>query len=304
MLDNERVLELIKDKDENDICDFKSIYYDEHKKHDLIKDIISFANCTTSILDKYIIFNIDDLTREIGHMDKSTLPDISEICSLLHEYIEPHLIIEFNGFLHQKKYIAYLKISANNLNKPYVIKKDFIRNGKNLLSQGQVYVRRNASNNKANRHDLDEIYESREKHEIKLHSNEIIAREITINNSKSLFYTLRFLISNNSKFNYLIKEASIKISSQTNAFTINAKYIEDEKNIFKTPPVDMETVPFSIPPNTTIQKTLYCSVSEELTNRIKKSLIGNHSYSIKILATFTSGKVIQTDSTPCAIQYT
>lgn len=302
LMDKEKVLELVRNKNENDICDFKCRYYHENKKYDLIKDIASFANCTIS-LDKYIIFNIDDDTRNIGQMDENTIPDISEINSLLREYVEPHLLIELNKFTSQESWIAYLKISANNMDKPYVIKKDFIRESKTFLAQGQVYIRRNATNHKANRHDLDEIYESREKCEIKLYDEKITVKEVCINNLKTIFYTLRFIIKNDSKYNFLLQAAVVQFSSQAHSFIAKGKYIEDEKQFFSTSLNDIKTVPFSVLANTTTQKTLYFSVSEQGTNRLKENLSKEQPHTIKLTTTDTNGKTIQTDKIPCIIQY-
>lgn len=301
-MDKERVLELIRAKNENDICDFKCKYYEKSKKYDLIKDIVSFANCT-ALLDKYIIFNVYNDTYEIGQMDETTIPDISEINSLLREYVEPHIFIELNKFITQGSCIAYLKISANNMDKPYVIKKNFSRGGKSLLLQGQVYIRRNANNYMANRHDLDEIYETREKCEIKLYNTKITVREICINKSKNIFYTLRFIIKNNSKYNYLLQATKVQFSSQVYSFIAIGKYIEDENHFFSTSLNDIETVPFSILTNTTVQKTLYFSVSEDATEQLKKNLSDGQTCNIKLCATDTNGKKIQTDKITCIIQY-
>lgn len=155
MNDKERIWELINDKIENDICDFKLKYYDDNKKYEIIKDITSFANSPLP-LDKYIIFNVDNETRELGMLNKDTIPDVSEINNILREYCEPHIQIELNGFENDGKYIAYIKIKACNVDRPYIIKKDYSRNGKIYLSQGHIYIRRNANNYKANRHDLIE----------------------------------------------------------------------------------------------------------------------------------------------------
>lgn len=90
MNDKERIWELINDKIENDICDFKLKYYDDNKKYEIIKDITSFANSPLP-LDKYIIFNVDNETRELGMLNKDTIPDVSEINNILRENIANHI---------------------------------------------------------------------------------------------------------------------------------------------------------------------------------------------------------------------
>ena len=53
----EIIVELIKRNKETDFVDFKEFFYNNEKKHDLIKDVVSFAN-NVNVKNKYIIFEI------------------------------------------------------------------------------------------------------------------------------------------------------------------------------------------------------------------------------------------------------
>lgn len=302
MNDKERVLELINGKVENDLCDFKLEYYSSHKKYEVIKDILSFANSPISG-DKYIIFNVDNDTRETGSLNKSSIPDVSEIDSLLREYCEPYIQIELNGFYNNRKYIAYIKIKSSNTDKPYIIKKDYHKGGKIYLSQGQIYIRRNSNNYKANRRDLDEIYESREKRKISLVDDKIVVAEIMINKVKYTLHYLRFVLENKSKFNFSICKSEIEIHFEKNGFNLYGKYIEDLNTIFSQPLNDIGQVPFQIDANAVVQKTLYFSVTEQCTKLLQKMKQDENELFIKIRMIDISGKKVETELIKCELEY-
>lgn len=290
MLDKDRVLQLIFDKSENEVCDFKRQYYNESKKHDLIKDILSFSNAPT-LDDKYIIFNIDDNTREICDMQKDSIPDVSEINGILREYCEPHIDIEVDTFEHKNKDIAYIKISKNNLNKPYLVKKDFSRNNKILLHQGQVYIRRNASNYRANRHDLDEIFNSREKARIEICSK-ISSKEATIDKIKIKLHYIQFLVENNSNKNLLINKMEIVFNFADHAFSSNVKFIDEKDTTCFSSTNDIESASFSILAYYTIKKYAYVELSDNCIKYIDSSLKCGEKYDVHILMHCEDGRKV------------
>lgn len=150
---------LLATKQESDVFDIKLKYYEEDKKSSLIKDIVSFANCK-ELGDKFIIFGVEDKTFKIKGMS-GELPDISEIQSLLNPYIEPSIKIELGSQIVEGKEIKYIKIK-NCINKPYVIKKPYSKNGKTELREGEIYIRKNATNSIATRNDLIQMFMERE----------------------------------------------------------------------------------------------------------------------------------------------
>lgn len=89
MVDKDKVIELIERGQETDFCDFKRILpYSQESRYD--KRYSFFAN-STMCGDKYIIFNVDDETRQLCNMKIDSLPDVSEINGLLREYCEPYI---------------------------------------------------------------------------------------------------------------------------------------------------------------------------------------------------------------------
>ncbi len=168
---------LLATKQESDVFDIKLKYYEEDKKSSLIKDIVSFANCK-ELGDKFIIFGVEDKTFKIKGMS-GELPDISEIQSLLNSYIEPSIKIELGSQIVEGKEIKYIKIK-NCINKPYVIKKPYSKNGKTELRDGEIYIRKNATNSIATRNDLIQMFAEKEKFSIAINESAISSRAILL----------------------------------------------------------------------------------------------------------------------------
>lgn len=168
---------LLATKQESDVFDIKLKYYEEDKKSSLIKDIVSFANCK-ELGDKFIIFGVEDKTFKIKGMS-GELPDISEIQSLLNSYIEPSIKIELGSQIVEGKEIKYIKIK-NCINKPYVIKKPYSKNGKTELRDGEIYIRKNATNSIATRNDLIQMFAEKEKFSIAINESAISSRTILL----------------------------------------------------------------------------------------------------------------------------
>jgi hypothetical protein len=264
MVDKDKVIELIERGQETDFCDFKREFYHTAKKADVIKDILSFAN-STMCGDKYIIFNVDDETRQLCNMKIDSLPDVSEINGLLREYCEPYIGIELCCFSYKETNVAYIKISADYFDKPYMVKKDYVREGRTLLQQGQVFVRRNSDNYKANRRDLDEIYESREKRSIQVCKGEIEEREFVINNQ-----VLTFLFENNAKDNFLIEEIKVIFKCFGHCFSACVQDIIDIDSQKMAENDIISNIPFSVEPYTTIQKNLRFGLSSACIEKIQE----------------------------------
>ena len=168
---------LLATKQESDVFDIKLKYYEEDKKFSLIKDVVSFANCR-ELGDKYIIFGVENNTFKIEGMNDE-LPDISEIHSLLNTYIEPSIEIELGSQIIVGKEIRYIKIK-NCINKPYVIKKPYSKNGKTELREGEIYIRKNATNSIATRSDLIQMFAEKEKFSITINELAVSSRSILL----------------------------------------------------------------------------------------------------------------------------
>ena len=121
------IIDLIIAQDENDQVDFKEEYYSKDKKYDLIKDIVSFAN-NTQPHNKYIVFGIENSSWKTIGIDALSLPDVSEINDLLRTYVEPFINVLLGCFSYKNVTIGYIAIPHNDLNRPYVISKEYNKN--------------------------------------------------------------------------------------------------------------------------------------------------------------------------------
>ena len=97
---HEAIIELIKINKETDFVDFKEFFYSNEKKHDLIKDVVSFAN-NINVKNKYIIFGVVNSTGEIKGIEPESLLDISDIIDFLRVYVEPFVEVELDSFEYQ-----------------------------------------------------------------------------------------------------------------------------------------------------------------------------------------------------------
>lgn len=162
--------------------------------------------------DKYIIFNIDDETHKVGTEKIEKVPDISTINELIRGHVEPYIDVEIGEFSYANSNIVYIKILKKNMDRPYVIKKDKTQNGKCPIKQGDIFIRKSATNFKANRSDLDKIYDMREKRKVVIDAVEIKTKEYCLNNVIKEIFILPFIFENYSKSNYLLDSVEVRIS--------------------------------------------------------------------------------------------
>ena len=97
---------LIQTQQENEFVDFKQFYYHNDKKYDLIKDIVSFSNESTSV-DKYIVFGVINETWEVVGINLPQMPDVSNINDLLHMYVEPFIYVEVGQIKYNGKDLGF-----------------------------------------------------------------------------------------------------------------------------------------------------------------------------------------------------
>ena len=302
MTDKDKVIELIENGQETDFCDFKREFYHAAKKADMLKDILAFAN-STIYGDKFIIFNIDDKTRQLCKMRMDTIPDVSEINGLLREYCEPHIGIELSCFLYKGENVAYIKISTDFMDKPYIVKKDYAREGKVYLQQGQVFIRRNSDNFKANRRDLDEIYESREKRNIQVYNDEIEETEFVVNNQIRKFFLLDFVLENNAKDNFLIEQIKVIFKYPRHCFSACVKDIIniDSHKIVKSDIIN--NMPFSVEPYTTIRKKVSFELSDTCIEKIKEHFLNGNELVVGLEVSDTKKRKIYSEMKKCIVKF-
>lgn len=154
-MESDYIKRTIEDKKETNHVDFKRVFYRSLSESDLSKDIAAFAN-TVSDSDKYIIIGVDDKTREVLGIDENTLPDQDILDNYLSDNIEPFVNVEIGSIKYEENVaIGYIRVFANNLDRPYIIKKDCGKN--NSIRQGDIFVRKGTVIKKASRADLERI---------------------------------------------------------------------------------------------------------------------------------------------------
>lgn len=282
-LSEKEVIDLILAQDENDQVDFKLCYYTDLKKHELIKDIVSFAN-NIKMKDKYIIFGVENASWNIVGIEKTSLPDISSINDLLHTYVEPFIDIELGQFEYQGITIGFIRIPYKDLNRPYIISKEYSKNNVTSLRKGEVYIRKGATNFIANRNDLDSIYNNKGSFEINLHTREILISNIHINNVSYLTIQTRCVIQNNSARTIIVDDISLFIDCKSNVLEHNVEFVDDQKNVFTHKPETLSQIPMRLDSGDCLQKTIYCEISETAAMNLCKKAFNKQEISASLKA--------------------
>lgn len=213
-MDKEIVLRYIQNAKENSCVDFKREFYLSLKQSDLAKDVSAFANLINN-QDKYIIFGVDDETREIVGIDAQSFIKQDDIDSYLESKIEPFpevtcgLIKTEDG-----KTIGYIKVSSKNLNPPYVIKE--ICGKGSRIEKGDIFIRKGSCNKKALRADIDGMYMQNGELMLRIHDEISVVEPIYIENDisgKPIFGHIDMEIFNNTTRPLLICAGDIRIKS-------------------------------------------------------------------------------------------
>lgn len=269
------ISKLIQEQRENEFVDYKQFYYHDEKKYDLIKDVVSFSNEATSV-DKYIVFGVVNGTWEIKGIDLSTIPDVSIINDLLHTYVEPFIYIEIGQIKFAGVDLAYIRIPVDRADRPYVIKKDYSKQGKTYLRYGEIYVRKNANNFIASRRDLDCIYRNNGAFTISLFDSMVDVGAVQIRNNRKSFLQIRTVLANNTNHSINICRGTCDISTPQNTTQHECVYCEDKARNFSNAPSAISTVPIFFSPGLELQKSLYFSISDESTKLLlEKQREGN-----------------------------
>lgn len=256
-----QIINLIISQDENDQVDFKKEYYSKEKKYDLIKDIVSFAN-NIKPKDKYIVFGVENSTWNVLGIDRASLPDISEINNLLHSYVEPFIDVELGYLDYQGVTIGFIRIPHHDLNRPYVISKEYNKNKCVFLRKGEIYTRKGATNFIAERSDLDCIYHNKGTLDINLYTKELSFSNIRINGNSYLTGQVRCIIQNNTPKTIVIDSIHIFVHCGSNLIEHTVDFIDDQKNVFIKMPESLSQIPMQISSGDSLQKTVYFEISE------------------------------------------
>ena len=256
-----QIINLIISQDENDQVDFKKEYYSKEKKYDLIKDIVSFAN-NIKPKDKYIVFGVENSTWNVLGIDRASLPDISEINNLLHSYVEPFIDVELGYLDYQGVTIGFIRIPHHDLNRPYVISKEYNKNKGVFLRKGEIYTRKGATNFIAERSDLDCISHNKGTLDINLYTKELSFSNIRINGNSYLTGQVRCIIQNNTPKTIVIDSIHIFVHCGSNLIEHTVDFIDDQKSVFIKMPESLSQIPMQISSGDSLQKTVYFEISE------------------------------------------
>lgn len=294
----EYISSLIQNQQENEFVDFKQYYYHDDKKYDLIKDIVSFSNETTSV-DKYIVFGVINGTWETVGIDLSTMPDVSTINDLLHVYVEPFIYVEVGQIKYSGMDLGYIRIPVDRADRPYVIKKDYSKQGKTHLRCGEIYVRKNANNYIATRRDLDQIYRNNGAFLISVFNSTIDIGLVQIRNERKLFVQVRTVLANNTSHSINICGGTCDIITLRNLTQYECVYCEDKTHMFLNTPSTINAVPVSFSSGIELQKTLYFSISTESAELLLRKQREENRFRIKIDLFDVKGNKYTTQ--PCEI---
>lgn len=267
-IENE-IIGLILARDENDQIDFKKEYYSKEKKYDLIKDVVSFAN-NIKPQDKYIVFGIENATWNVSGIGANSLPDISEINNMLHMYVEPFIDVELGSFEYQGVTLGFIRIPHHDLNRPYVISKEYNKNKGVFLRKGEIYIRKGATNFVAERRDLDCIYQNKGTLDISLYTKEILISNVRINGSSCLAGQIRCVIQNNTPKTIVMDSIHVFIHCGSNLIEHSVDFIDDQKSIFSKKPESLLQLPIQISSGDSLQKTAYFFISETAASNLYK----------------------------------
>lgn len=279
MLREQKLKALIKNHKESELVDFKQEFYHKEKTQDLIKDIVSFANASDNE-EKYIIFGVDD-DSNILEVDYDSIRDISEINQILKEYCEPYIKVELHRFTYNEKKLLALVI-FDNADRPYLIKKDYKKKGDTLLRAGDIYIRHGATNFKANRDDLDSIYENREKIQLVVKDNLIQFINLRHGHKKEKVGYLQILIDNNSNKSIVVHNGSIHWQYHNTDTESPIVYIEQMQDGFSKELTNINVKPFQLQAHSQYQAMLFVKVSDGMIEIIKNKELEKEKLTISI----------------------
>lgn len=294
----EYISSLIQNQQENEFVDFKQFYYHDDKKYDLIKDVVSFSNEVTSV-DKYIVFGVINGTWETVGIDLSTMPDVSAINDLLHMYVEPFIYVEVGQIKYNGKNLGYIKIPVDRADRPYVIKKEYSKQGKIHLRCGEIYVRKNANNFIATRRDLDHIYRNNGAFLISVFDSTIDIGFVQIRNERKSFVQVRTVLANKTSHSINICSGTCDIFTSRNTTQYECVYCEDRTRKFTNVPSMISIVPVSFSSGMELQKSLYFSISAESAELLLRKQREENRFYIKIDLFDVNGNKYTTQ--PCEI---
>lgn len=293
----EFILKLINGNKETDFVDFKEYYYSNEKKHDLIKDVVSFAN-NVNVKNKYIIFGVVNSTGKIKGVQPESLPDVSDIIDFLRVYVEPFVEVELDSFEYQGVTIAYLTVLSSNTDRPYIIKKEYKKRSDIYLRQGEIYIRKGASNFIACRADLDKIYANKGTLEVGFYDKKLLVGQLLVGSKRHLIGKIRCVLFNNSSQSIVVDDIKLVMDCHSNSIEYSVDFVDDEKNVFSKQPSLLQSIPLQLESGACVQKTLYFMVSELSVKALYEKISPQHCLNAQICVNSVLGEKYYGDILP------
>ena len=208
MLEDEEIIDLIENYGECEYLDFKLSEYDTTSYNELLKDIIAFANAHNTN-DKYIIVSIKKLPDgNIQYNDIDSITDDAIYQDFITQYVEKSIIFNYLPFKYKEHKLGIFKISKDNYNnRPFLLKKDYVKNGKIIFRTGEGRIRHGSSTSPLNSRDYERIFnssKSKNKLTIKTLKDDSIYENITYENFDKAY--ISELDSLNKEICKLVKE--------------------------------------------------------------------------------------------------
>ena len=239
-MDCDIIIKIIENAKETDQIDFKRAFYKSLRESDLSKDVSAFANANSN-QDKYLIFGVDDKTRQVTGIDESTIPSQDNLDKYLSDTIEPFINVEIGSIEYKDHIIGYIKISNKNIDRPYIIKRDC--GWHNNIHQGDIFIRKGTVTKKASRSDLNQMYKIQGTVLLRLRDDLVCIEPITIPGSivgSPTYGRCDIEIYNETVGSILIDRGYIEISS--NAHTVKRRIVHI------TPKQLIDSNPLQLPP--------------------------------------------------------
>lgn len=160
MLNKEEIIDLIENGSECEYLDYKLEEYNKNKYHELLKDLIAFAN-SHSKQDKYIIIGMKKKNNVIEFNSLETVTDDADYQDIMSKYVNNSINFKYEPFKYNEYQLAVLTIYANNYdNRLFRFKKNYERNGTIIFKDGESFIRKGSSTSIPSDYDLKKIFNS------------------------------------------------------------------------------------------------------------------------------------------------
>jgi len=155
------IIEQIEYEEEGSSLDFKAIEYKSAMNAELVKDVLAFANSRVRG-DKRIIIGVKKEEGELTIFPVIGGTDSASIQQLVLDNITPAVSVTYEPFDYKGDQLRILTIKDEN-NRPYVLTKDLLKDGKIFHKKGTMLIRKGTTTLAMSREDMDNVYTEKQK---------------------------------------------------------------------------------------------------------------------------------------------